>query len=60
MEYKTEKNSKKPKNILYIAFNQDYSCISIGTEEGYIIYNSSPFKEICKRSNYLYIIITNI
>jgi autophagy-related protein 18 len=56
MEYKTEKNSKKPKNILYIAFNQDYSCISIGTEEGYIIYNSSPFKEICKRSNYIYIL----
>ena len=51
MEYKIEKKSKRINKIIYITFNQDYSCISIGTEEGYIIYNASPFKEICKRSN---------
>jgi len=39
-------------NFLYLNFNQDNSCICIGTENGYIIYNVSPFKEIYKRSNY--------
>ena len=38
-------------NILYLNFNNDYSCISVGTENGYIIYNTSPFKELYKRSN---------
>ena len=47
-EFNSENNSK---NILYLNFNYDYSCISVGTENGYIIYNASPFKEIYKRSN---------
>jgi autophagy-related protein 18 len=39
------------KNILYLNFNQDYSCICVGTEYGFIIYNVTPLKEIYKRSN---------
>ena len=37
--------------ILYLNYNQDFSCISVGTQLGYIIYNVSPFKKIYERSN---------
>ena len=37
-------------NILYINFNQDSSCICIGTEKGFHIYNAEPFKNIYSRS----------
>ena len=50
-EKQKQKDSKK---ILYINFNFDYSCICIGTENGYIICNVSPFKEMYKRSNLQY------
>ena len=36
--------------ILYMNFNQDSSCICIGTETGFHIYNSEPFKNIFSRS----------
>jgi len=48
----SKQDSKNKKKILYLNFNQDYSCICIGTQNGYIIYNVSPLKEIYKRSNY--------
>ncbi len=55
MEYQeSDINSKNiiiNKNILYLNFNQDYSCICIGAEFGFVIYNISPLKELCKRSN---------
>ena len=43
--------------ILYINFNQDFSCISIGTNEGYLIYNVQPLKEIFSKSKLKYNII---
>ena len=46
MESSTKKKSIK---VLYLNFNQDFSCICIGTSVGYIIYNVSPLKEICKK-----------
>ena len=46
----TSKNNTN--HILYLSFNQDYTCISIGTDEGYLIYNVEPLKEIIKRSNF--------
>jgi autophagy-related protein 18 len=52
MQYEIEDKSKSL--ILYLNFNNDYSCICIGTQKGYAIYNVSPFKEIYKRSNYKY------
>jgi autophagy-related protein 18 len=52
-----EKIPTKPQNnhyiketILYMNFNQDSSCICIGTETGFHIYNSEPFKNIFSRS----------
>lgn len=33
----------KPK-ILYLSYNQDFSCINCGTTEGFVIYNINPFK----------------
>ena len=37
-------------NILYLNFNQDYSCFYAGTEEGYMIFNVDKYKRIFHRS----------
>ena len=37
--------------ILFVNFNQDYSCFCIGTEEGYMILNTEKYKRIFHRSN---------
>ncbi|KAI8379900.1 WD40-repeat-containing domain protein [Choanephora cucurbitarum] len=34
---------KSTNEILFLNFNQDFSCISIGTQKGYRIYNCDPF-----------------
>jgi autophagy-related protein 18 len=52
MESDNENDKKEEKIFLYLSFNQDNSCISIGTQDGYMIYNVSPFSKIYKRSNY--------
>ena len=44
-------NTENHNKILFINFNQDYSCICIGTEEGYIIINVEKYKRIFHRSN---------
>ena len=41
--------------ILYIGFNQDFRCFSVGTNVGFRIYNTDPFKINFERSNYKYI-----
>ena len=33
-----------PPKILYLSFNQDYSCLNCGTDQGFIIYNTNPPK----------------
>ena len=42
-------DSEKHK-ILFINFNQDSSCICLGTENGFIIYNIQPLEELVTRS----------
>ena len=43
-------NQRIHRQILYISFNQDFACISIGTDEGYLIYNVEPIKLIFEKS----------
>ena len=56
MKYKLKKikikmQSLNPqKKILFINFNQDYSCFCIGTEDGYMIINAENYKRIFHRS----------
>ncbi len=44
-------NKRIHRQILYVSFNQDFTCISIGTDEGYLIYNIEPLKLIFEKSN---------
>lgn len=32
--------------ILYMSFNQDGTCISVGTRRGFRIFNAAPFKPL--------------
>lgn len=34
----------------YINFNQDASCLMVGTEKGFKIFHTSPFKDSVERS----------
>jgi autophagy-related protein 18 len=34
---------KSNNEILFLNFNQDFSCVSVGTEKGHRIYNCEPF-----------------
>jgi len=38
--------------MLFVTFNQDASCFAVGTEKGFKIFNSFPFKDSFERSNY--------
>ncbi len=46
-----EKEEEKKLEILYIGFNQDNKCFSVGTNIGFRIYNTDPFKLNFERSN---------
>lgn len=43
-------NSYPEDNILYVSFNQDFSCFAAGTERGFKIFNSCPFGVKFERS----------
>ena len=44
-----EKENKM--EALYIGFNQDSKCFSVGPKVGFRIYNTNPFKLNFERSN---------
>ena len=48
---------QKSNKILFINYNQDYSCFCVGTEEGYIICNVEKYKRIFDRSNIIILIL---
>jgi autophagy-related protein 18 len=39
--------------LIYVNFNQDASCLAIGTERGFKIFHTSPFKDSVERSNFI-------
>ncbi|KAI9225342.1 MAG: WD40-repeat-containing domain protein [Piptocephalis tieghemiana] len=43
--------SQSKNELLFINFNQDFSCISIGTKYGYKIYNCDPFSKCYSKMN---------
>ncbi|RUO95375.1 hypothetical protein BC936DRAFT_144217, partial [Jimgerdemannia flammicorona] len=42
---------KSSNELLFINFNQDFSCISVGTKNGYKIYNCDPFGKCYAKSD---------
>ena len=42
-------NEKKDDSMLYVSFNQDNSFFSVGTERGFRIYQTYPFKDYYER-----------
>lgn len=49
-------NSTNDDALLYISLNQDQSCLVVGTEKGFKVYETIPFKLRYQRSkNILFI-----
>ncbi len=44
-------NSNQEGEIVFIGFNQDQGCFAAGTQKGFRIFNTFPFKDTFKRGN---------
>ena len=52
MEKESNNNSENANSMLYVNFNQDGSCFAVGTQTGFRIINSIPFKNnFCRDMN---------
>ncbi|KAJ2376644.1 autophagy protein, partial [Coemansia sp. RSA 2607] len=45
-----DEDNRADSDLLFINFNQDFSCLSVGTKNGYKIYNCEPFGKCYARS----------
>ncbi|GAB4855572.1 Autophagy- protein 18a [Ancistrocladus abbreviatus] len=45
-----EAESEPAPTLLSLSFNQDFTCFTAATDHGFRIYNSSPFREIFRRT----------
>jgi hypothetical protein len=41
--------------ILFVGFNQDQGCFTVGTNNGFRIFNTFPFKDTFHRGNFFYL-----
>ena len=46
----SNQQTKTKEEILYLSFNQDQGCFSAGTQTGFRVYNTKPFKDQFVRS----------
>lgn len=44
-------NSSEDNTINFVSFNQDKSCFSVGTNKGFQIFNTNPYKPNFERGN---------
>jgi hypothetical protein len=49
-----KKEEQTNQQILNINFNQDGTCFAIGTQKGFRIYNTCPFKENIERRMFIF------
>lgn len=42
-------SSERANELLYATFNQDFSCLAVGTENGFFICDTDPLKERFRR-----------
>lgn len=40
--------------VNFISFNQDFSCISVGTTKGYNLFNCNPFGKCFAKGTYAF------
>lgn len=50
--YLTRLENFKIDELLYLGFNQDHSCLAVGTNNGFRIYNCVPYKGLKKLINF--------
>ena len=45
-----DNNASKEEGLLYMSLNQDQTCLVVGTESGFKVYDTIPFKLRYQRS----------